>query len=174
MGSSPTWATECWAVFPTAVCKTVVHERSGAADEGFNSFTAHCNGGVVQRTERRALNPDGDGSNPSPAACALMVKRTSWLPPKEQVQVRFLVGVLTDIPGVWRKHAALRRRRFMQVRLLPGILTIALLAQSAEQLPLKQRVAGSIPAEGTVAEPKAVAGSGCEPDMCGFDSHRPP
>jgi hypothetical protein len=47
--------------------------------------------------ERRALNPDGDGSNPSPAAFALVVKRTSWLPPKEQVQVQFLAGVLTDL-----------------------------------------------------------------------------
>lgn len=53
-----------------------------------------------------------------------MVKRTSWLSPKEQIQVRVLVEVLAVIyiPGVWRKHAALRRRRFMQVRLLPGML----------------------------------------------------
>ncbi len=38
-----------------------------------------------------------------------MVKRTSWLPPKEQVQVRFLVGVLTNILGVWRRHTTVRR-----------------------------------------------------------------
>src|SRR5207253_2310437 len=34
--------------------------------------------------------------------------------------------------------------------------------------------AGSTPARDTVAEPKAAAGPGCEPGLCGFDSHRPP
>jgi hypothetical protein len=46
-----------------------------------------------------------------PDLVALVVKRTSWLPPKEQVQVRFLAGVLlkTDVLGVCRRHATLRR-----------------------------------------------------------------
>lgn len=63
---------------------------------------------------------------------ASVVKRTSRDSPKVEVQVRFLVEALgrlateqrpriTIIPGVWRRHAALRRRR-LQVRLLPGIL----------------------------------------------------
>ena len=38
----------------------------------------------------------------------------------------------------------------------------------------KAEDAGSTPAGDAVAEPKAAAGSGCEPEMCGFDSHRPP
>ena len=42
-------------------------------------------------------DPAGAGSTPAPGACALVVKRTSWLPAKEQVQVRFLAGVLLEI-----------------------------------------------------------------------------
>ena len=53
-------------------------------------------------------DPAGAGSTPAPGALeshreaglregALVVKRRSWLPPKEQVQVRFLAGVLLEI-----------------------------------------------------------------------------
>lgn len=51
------------------------------------------------------------GSSPAPGSFALVVKRTSWLPPKEQVQVRFLAGVLIPIPEVWRRHATVRRSK---------------------------------------------------------------
>src|SRR5262245_52844067 len=77
---------------------------------------------------------------------ALVVKGKSHDSPKVEAQVRFLARVLTFIPGVWRRHAALRRRRY----------------------------AGSTPAGDTVAEPKVAAGPGCDPGMCGFNSHRPP
>ena len=40
--------------------------------------------------------------------------------------------------------------------------------------PCEGRVPGSSPGWSTVAEPKAVAGPGCEPGLCGFDSRRPP
>ena len=71
---------------------------------------------------RRALNPSMLVRPQPPDLCALVVKRTSRNSPKVEAQVRLLAGVLILIPGVWRTHAALRRRRFMQVRLLPGIL----------------------------------------------------
>ena len=92
--------------------------------------------------------PADVGSIPAPGSCvALVVKRTSWLSPKEQVQVRLLAGVLTDRLGVVKRTARGLRRPSSLVRLLVG---------------------------DTVAEPKVAAGPGCEPGLCGFDSHRPP
>ncbi len=81
-----------------------------------------------------------------PKLVALMVKRTSWLASNEQVQVRFLVGVLTIIPGVWRRHAALRRRRSCRFDSCQGY---------CGRTPVDWR-------------------TGCEPVRCGFNSHRPP
>ena len=56
-----------------------------------------------------------------PQIVALMVKRTSWLPQKEEVKVRFLVGVLKTYP---RSVPAARDRAKVEneVRFLTGIL----------------------------------------------------
>ena len=77
---------------------------------------------------------------------ALVVKGTSWLPPKEQVQVRLLAGVLSaNVLGVCRWHATVRRSRV--------------------------RFDSS---RGCCGRTQADRGPGCEPGGCGFDSHRPP
>ena len=53
------------AVFPTAVCKTVVRETSGVADEGFDSFTAHsCLGKGSGPLASRLLTPFRDTTRP--------------------------------------------------------------------------------------------------------------
>ena len=53
--------------------------------------------GVSSNGKTAGLHPANEGSTPSTVhllADALVVKGTSWLPPKEQVQVRLLAGVL--------------------------------------------------------------------------------
>src|SRR5262249_4620232 len=77
---------------------------------------------------------------------ALVVKGTSWLPPKEQVQVRLLARVLFGGFDGEREIT----------RLCEG------------------RVPGSSPGWSTVAELQAAARPGCEPGLCGCDSRRPP
>src|SRR5690348_11269858 len=60
---------------------------------------------------RRTLTPPMLVRSQPPDLVALVVKRTSWLPPKEQVQVRLLAGVLTVVLGVCRRHATVRRSK---------------------------------------------------------------
>ena len=48
---------------------------------------------------QRALNPPMLVRTQPPDLCALVVKGTSWLPPKEQVQVRVLAGVFFKNPA---------------------------------------------------------------------------
>ena len=55
-----------------------------------------------------------------PQLDALMVKRRSWLPPKEQVQVRFLAGVLQYPRGVVEARDPAKVEG--EVQLLTGIL----------------------------------------------------
>ena len=55
---------------------------------------------------------------------ALVVKGTSWLPPKEQVQVRVLAGVLVGAEGPRSVPVARDRAKVEgEVRLLTGMLT---------------------------------------------------
>src|SRR5262249_43970564 len=95
---------------------------------------------------RRALNPSTLVRPQPPDLDALVVKRTSHDSPKVEAQVRLLAGVLTTIPRVWRRHAALRRGRSCRFA----------------------------SCQGYCGRPKAAAGPGREPGVCGFDSHRPP
>ena len=59
----------------------------------------------------RALNPLTLVRPQPPELIALVVKWLSWLPPKEQVQVRLLAWVLAKVLGVCRWHATLRRSK---------------------------------------------------------------
>src|SRR5215471_1457051 len=100
------------------------------------------NGQVVELGRHTGLrNPCPPGVRvqgpPWSLSVALVVKRRSWLPPKEQVQVQLLAGVLFDCFDGERDITR----------------------------PCEGRVPGSIPGWSTVAEPKAVAGPGCEPGL---------
>ena len=68
--------------------------------------------GVSSNGKTVGLHPANEGSTPSTVHfSALVVKGTSWLPPKEQVQVRLLAGVLFAVLGVCRRHATVRRSK---------------------------------------------------------------
>ena len=68
------------------------------ADEGSTPSTVHCEwpgGGMADTRSSEGRAHRGVRVQVPPwSLVALVVKGTSWLPPKEQVQVRFLVGVL--------------------------------------------------------------------------------
>ena len=63
--------------------------------------------------------PADAGSTPAPGSFALVVKRTSWLPPKEQVQVRFLAGVLQEKPAKLKRQSTAPVMRHVWVRAPP-------------------------------------------------------
>ncbi len=125
---------------------------------------------------RRSLTSSMLVRSQPPELDAPMVKRTSWLFPKEQVQVRFLVGVLgganwktfpveTDGGGFSRRRWGWAARRSAATRSQAGstpagvsatisgvaqtVLTHTSVAQRQRHLSYKEAIAGSIPAGGT-------------------------
>src|SRR5262249_43539267 len=74
---------------------------------------------------------------PRSTASALVVKRTSWLPPKEQVQVRLLAGVLFAASMVKRTSRGPAKAEFL-VRFQVGALwPNPMRPQGPERLPAR-------------------------------------
>lgn len=113
-GSSPSLATfrPSGEMADAAVSRAAAQRREGSSPSSATAFRGRLTAG------RRTLNPQVLARLQPPELDASMVKRNHGSLRRSRSRFE---SWSRYIPGVWRKHAAVRRRR-LQVRLLPGIL----------------------------------------------------